>query len=612
MDASTGSVSRRQFLIGVAATTGGAILAACGGSGAPTDTPKPASPATVNPTTAAPTAAPSATTASAPAIPTGTPTTAPSATAAASSAPSGAAPVAGRTVASQIDATNIKRGGHLIEGFIGDVRTLNPVLGNDANSATITDLIFDALIYVDPDTLDAKPNLAASWDISPDGMAYTFHLKPGVTWHDGQPFTADDVKFSYDLYMDPSTGTPRASLLNQRVAKVEATDSLTVVYTLKAVNPAFLVVDARYGIVPKHLLEGVKREEVKSHPFSTAKPVGTGPFVLVEYLPGDHLTLAANPKYHRGVPALDTYVYRVAKDSTALYQQFKTGEVDYAPISPDLYDDARKQPGRVAVAYDSFSVRYLGFNLDPAKTPLFQDMRVRQALCYALNRQGVVDRVLEGLSTVAVGTQPVRSWAYQPDRITARYDYDSKKANDLLDAAGWARGADGVRTKEGTRLAFTCYVRGGDKASERMLAVFQENWKDVGVAMTPQTEENTAFGARIATSFDFEAILDMITWIVDPNQQAMFESTQRASFNHVAYKNPQVDSLLAQALKTLDREQRTQLYVQAQNLILADAPVCIVDFPKAITGINARVKNRIPNAVGTAFNAHQWYVTDGK
>jgi peptide/nickel transport system substrate-binding protein len=511
--------------------------------------------------------------------------------------------------------TNIKKGGHLTEGFIGEPRTFNPVLSSDANSAAVLQLVFDPLVYLDPDTLEPRPRLAKGWDTSPDGTVYTFHFAPGITWHDGQPFTADDVKLTYDLLMNPATGTPRAGVLNQRIAKVEVIDPLTVAFTTKGINPLFFAADtSSYGIVPKHLLDGVKPEEIRSHRFSTSAPVGTGPFAFKEYLPGDHLTLTANPRYHRGAPALDAYVYKVAKDSTTLYQQLKTGEVDYAPIPPDFYEDVRKQPNLSAVAYDTFGMRYFGFNLDPAKTPLFQDVRVRQALCYALDRQGVVDKVLNGLSTYAVGTQPVRSWAYEPEKITVRYDYDLQKANALLDAAGWARGADGIRAKEGRRLAFTCYAPSGDKAKERALTVFQENWKAVGVAMTPQYEEYSTFISRISSAFDYELFYhDLASWVVgDPNQQIMFDSNQKGGFNWMSYRNPQVDALDAEALKTLDREKRRPLYLEVQNLVLADAPVFVTDFPKGITGVNTRVKNRIPDAAPRTSNAHQWYVTDGK
>jgi peptide/nickel transport system substrate-binding protein len=302
----------------------------------------------------------------------------------------------------------------------------------------------------------------------------------------------------------------------------------------------------------------------------------------------------------------------VAKDSTTLYQQLKTGEVDYAAVSPDFAEDARKQPTLATVAYDTFGMRYLGFNLDPARTPLFQDVRVRQALCYALDRQGVVDKVLGGLSVVATGTQPVQSWAYQPDKVATRYDFDPTKAAQLLEAAGWTKGADGIRTKEGTRLAFTCEAASGDTAKERALTVFQENWRSVGVAMTPRFAENAAYLNRVSKAFDFELFYGDINWIVDPNQQIMFDSNQRGGWNWMGYRNPQVDELDAEAFRTLDRERRRQLYLAVQNVVLAEVPVFVTDFPKAVIGMSRRVKNRIPNAVTTTFNAHQWYVTDGK
>ena len=405
-----GRLSRRHFLGGAAAVAAGAILAACGGSTA-TDTPKPAAPTTAGGATTAPAAAAPTSAAATTAAPTTaaaaaatkpaasvTGTTAASPAAAASAAPAGtaasgtASATGGKTIASQIDKAAIKKGGHLTEAWNTDIRVLNPIVSTDVYSGYITSLLFDGLVVVDPDTLDAAPRLATKWDVSPDGKTYTFTIKQGVKWHDGQPFTADDVKFSYDLYMDPKTGTPRAGTLNQHIASVDVKDPQTVVFTLKDVIAPFMVTDVGYGIVPKHVLENVKREEIPTNDFTTTKPIGTGPFKFKEWVRGDHVTVVANPDYHLGAPALDQYVFKVVKDNTVLYQQLKTGEVDYGLVSPEFFDDAKKQTNFDTVPYDTFSFTYIAYNLDPARTTLFQDPKLRQALSYALDRKSIVEK----------------------------------------------------------------------------------------------------------------------------------------------------------------------------------------------------------------------------
>ncbi len=615
MDETAKRLGRRHFLSGVAITASAAILAACGGSSSATDAPKTGA------TASGATTAPAAATGAAPAASTTTAGSAaakPAGTTASGSAAAGSPATGAATtgkVKSQIDAAGIKKGGTLIEGGASDVRTFNPVLQGDTTSGLINGLVYDRLVDIDPDTLQPVPNLAMKWEISPDNKVYTFTLKQGIKWHDGQPFTADDVKFSYDSYMNPDTGSQRAGTLNQDIASVVVKDPQTVAFTLKDVVASFLVIDANFSLVAKHIFGSVAPKDFRTNEFSTTKPVGTGPFKMKEYKQGDHVTLSGNPDYHKGPTALDNFIYRVAKDSTTLYQQMKTGEVDYGTLSPELYDDAKKQANLNVVDYDTFSFTYFGYNLDPAKTTLFQDVKVRQALFYAVDRAAIVKKLFNGLGVVAVGTEPVLSWAYQPDKITMKYEYDAKKAAQMLDDAGWKAGPDGIRAKDGKRMSFSMWTNSGNKTRENYLLVLQESWKAIGVEMKPQFEEFSVYLDRINKNFDFEMFLVGFSWGVDPDQTTMWDSKQHGSgFNSYNYKSDKVDSLLQQGLRTLDQEKRRAIYVDMQNQVLADAPALVSDFPKGIIGVNKRVKNRIPNGVAGSDrnNAHQWYVTDGK
>jgi len=617
-------LNRRQFLAAVTAAAGSAILAACGNENA-TTAPAPTGSA-VAPvgSTVAPASAPTAASASKPATAmtgisaTGVPpvmagTPAPAAPAMASAPAASPAASTGKTIASQLDTAGIKRGGHLTLAATTDIQTFNPILSHDTSSGTIIDLVFDTLLYPDPDTLEFKPRLATKWDITPDGKTYTFALQEGVKWHDGMPFTADDVKLTYDLLMNVKSGTTRAGTLNDHIASVDVKDPLTVVFTLKDVIAPFLANDM-YGIVPKHILGALKPEAIPTSDFSTGKPIGTGPFKMQSYKQGDNVTLAGNRDYFRGATALDNFVYKIVPDTTVSFQQLKTGEVDVGTVRAELYDEAKKQTNFETVVYDTFSYSVFAFNLDPAKTTLFQDVKVRQAMCYAVDRPGVVQKILNGLATVGVGQQPIRSYAYQPDKITLKYEFDPKKANQLLDEAGWVRGKDGIRAKDGKRLSFIMrsYT---DKTVQDVMAVYQENWKDVGADMTPQYEDFSIFVNRIAKPHDFDMFY--VGWVfgVDPDQTIRWSSTQfPTGLNYNAYKNEKVDALLDQATHNLDRDKRIQLYTEVQNLVAADCPALPTTFNKALTGVSKRIKNYVPNAVFTAsaWDAYQWYVTDGK
>ena len=402
--------------------------------------------------------------------------------------------------------------------------------------------------------------------------------------------------------MNKDTGTARAGQLLERVASVEAKDATTVVFNMKDIIAPFLVSDCSYGILPKHILATVAPKDIPTNEFTTAKPVGTGPFMLKEFKQGDHVTLVANPNYHRGAPFLDTYIRKFVKDSTALYQQLKTGEVDFCAFTPDFLDDAKKQTNFNVVAYDAFSFNFFGYNLDTAGKglPIFQDVKVRQALFYAIDRKGIVDKIQNGQSTVAQGTMPTISWAYQPDKITTRYDYDPKKAAQMLEERRRMEEGLGRHPRQGWQEALLHNELPERQQDRRgVCRRLPGELKDIGVEMKPSFEEFSQFVTRITKTFDFETFFVGFSWGVDPDQQTMWDSKQHGpGFNLYSYKNEKVDQLISDGLHTLDQEKRKQIYLDMQNLVVA-APALITDFAKVIYGVNKRVKNFVPSAVVT-------------
>jgi peptide/nickel transport system substrate-binding protein len=217
------------------------------------------------------------------------------------------------------------------------------------------------------------------------------------------------------------------------------------------------------------------------------------------------------------------------------------------------------------------------------------------------------------LGKVAVGTEPVLSWAYAPDQITNKYPYDLNKANQLLDQAGWAKGPDGIRAKDGKKLSFTLWTNAGNTVREQYITVMQQMWKAIGVDATPKTEEWNAYLTRITETHDFEIFLVGFGWGVDPDQSTMWTTEgYTGGFNENKYSNPQVDQLCEQGLTTLDQDKRKQIYVQMQNILMDDLPSFILDFPQTTAAVNKRVHNLFPNAINIRWNAHLWWVADGK
>ena len=515
-------------------------------------------------------------------------------------------------VATQIDTTNIQPGGTLIEGGTITIESLAPLV--DANRHTL--FLFDPLVSVDSATLLPVPNLAEEWTISTDGLTYTFALKAGVTFHDGEPLTAADVKFTFDLLLNEETASPYHPIFSGRIASVETPDDRTVVLTLSQPVATFLNDLSAYslGILPQHLLAEVAPADLKTSDFAQSAPVGTGPFVFQEYLPGEALTLAANPSYHRGAPALEQYVLKLLTDPTAAYQQLKTGEVDVARVTPDFYEDATQQENFTPVPFDTFGMYMLAFNVDPEKgSPALQDVAVRRAIAHAIDRDIILERIYSGLGTVAIGTETPASWAYQPDQIAEQYPYDPERAAALLDEAGWILNGD-VREKEGQPLAFSILASATSKSDEGTVLAIQEFLKEVGIEVTPKFEEQPPL-ATLPGVREFEAAFFSFTFAPDPDQSLAWASDGiESGFNVFGYSNPAVDDLLARGLQTSDVEERTAIYVEMQNILVADLPAIVLLFQKNVVGVNNRVKNYIPSAVGYNWAVHYdapfWYVTD--
>ncbi len=505
-------------------------------------------------------------------------------------------------------------GGVLIEGGISDISTLMPVMSSDTASSNIHSFVFESLVEAHPDTLEPVGSLANSWSVSEDGLTWTFNLNDGIMWHDGTPFTANDVVFTYNLHMTEETNSPRFSDFTSKIESVEAADDLTVVFQAMQINPDFALDLAIYGIVAQHIWEDVAPADVATDPGATgedpSRVVGTGPFMFDEWVVEDRVTVVANPDYWDGAPNLDSYIYVNVADQATLVQQLKTGEVDYGSVNEAAVVEFENSDVGI-YEFPTLSFTFYGTQLDTEKSTLFQDVEVRHALLYALDRQAMIEAIRFGYGEVAVGTFPVLSWAYNPDGIDAdlHFDYDADKAKELLDSAGWTEGSDGIREKDGTKLAFTMYTNAGNTVREQYLTIMQEQWSQIGVEMTPQLEPFPALVERITETFDFEAFLIGFNWSVPPDQSPMWHTdSYPLGFNIVKYSNPEVDALLDEALSEINQDRRVELYTEFQNVLLADLPMAVLDFPESIRGVTSRAHNVFPNSVNRWFNLETWWI----
>lgn len=502
-------------------------------------------------------------------------------------------------------------GTQIVEGGLTEPRTLNPVLVADPISDQLSHLVFNGLTKVDPDTAEPVGDLAKGWDVSEDRLTYTFYLRDGVTWQDGQPFGARDVVFTYDLMMNEKARSPRYSRLVERIRRVTATDQSTVEFELVQPDAAFLMTLATFGIVPEHMLSDVLPEELVTDPFGLSTAVGTGPFTLQQWARGDRIVFRRNDRYFNGKPAVEQYVFKLVSAPQDLVSGLKDGSIDWAQLPPDLAAAAETVGVRVD-RLPSFDMTYVALQLDPTKSKLFLDTRVRQALLLALDRQQLLDQFWGGQGKVADGTLPPASWAYASSKTT--YRQNLVEAVRLLDEAGWNVGPDGIRAKDGVPLRFNLTTNGDDAGRRQIAEWLIQSWRALGVEAQPDYESWSSVRQRVVGTRQFDALLVGYRWDVDPDQTALWSSDSFFDgFNIGHYANTDVDTLLAKALASGNANERTQLYAQIQDLVMRDLPVLPLAFPDLVVGRSARLQDLKLTAIliGNRANIERWGLAKG-
>ena len=514
-----------------------------------------------------------------------------------------------------------KKGGHVVEGNFSDVRTFNSMLSSDTASNQVIGLMFDGLLNErkNGDLIGALAQDVPK--ISADGMTYTFKLRSGLKWSDGQDLTADDVKFTYQLAYDPAYkdfASPRRGDLSKYIASIDTPDPQTVIIHTTQVYAPFLASHGLYGILPKHILGGFSAKQLNTADFNNAPNVVNGAFKFVKWDKGQQVTMSRNDSYWAGAPYLDQWIYKVLPDSVAVTNQLKTGEIDVGPVDPGQFDALTGVSSVNRIEFPVPSFTFYAYQLDPSKLggQLFGDKAVRQALVYALNLQQVVDAIFFKHGVAATSCEPPTSWAFKA-KPQVQYSFNKAKAMSMLDAAGWTVGSDGIRAKNGTKLKFTMITNAGNKQRESMLTYMQQAWHDIGVDATPSLIQFPQLVSQIVDIRTFDMFLVGFNWANDPDEAPLFHSRNTApgGFNGFDFKNDQVDQILDQALTTLDKNKRKTLYGQFQDIMSDQQPAPVLVFNTGIWATNVRVQGTdfgtFNQYGGRPWNYKVW-VTDGK
>jgi len=499
-------------------------------------------------------------------------------------------------------------GDALVEGSIADVSGFLSAVTSDSASHNAAGYVFNGLVRYDKD-MKLEGELAESWEVSPDGKRIVFHLRKGVKWQDGAPFTSADVLFTYRRMIDPKTPTAYAEDFKQ-VTRASAPDPYTFIVEY---DRPFAPALASWGmhVLPEHLLE--KYPDLSRSPLNK-HPVGTGPFRFLEWKTGEKTVFAANPDYFEGKPYLSRVITRVIPDPATMFLELKAGGIDMMGLTPLQYT---RQTGTAEFRgsfnkyrYLSFGYTYLGFRLDH---PLFRDRRVRQAFAHAVNKKEIIDGVLFGLGKEATGPYKPGTWVYNPD--VKRYPYDPAKAKDLLAAAGWKDGdGDGVLEKEGRKFSFTVLTNAGNESRAKTAAILQQNLAAVGVKMEIRTLEWAAFINEFVDKRKFDAVI--LGWSIpqDPDLYDIWNSkkTGPKELNFVGFQNAEVDRLIEEGRRTFDLEKRKKAYFRIQEILAEEQPYVFLYYPDALPAVHNRIHGIEPAPAGISYNLIKWYVPAGR
>ncbi len=520
-------------------------------------------------------------------------------------------------------------GGTLYFILNGDPKTLNPALAQETTSTAVIGDLFSGLTRLDLKTMEVKPDLALRWEVSEDGRVWTFYLRRDVRWSDGTPFTADDVVFTFnEIYYNDSIPTPTRDILTVKgkKIKVEKIDRYTVRFTLPEPFAPFLnALSAE--ILPKHKLEKFVREGT----FNTAwnvntdpsEIVGTGPWVIKEYVKGQRVVYLRNPYYYRKdeegrrLPYLRRKVGVIVSDPDTALLKFSNGEVDYLGLRPQDLQHIAKLEGKEVEVYDlgpTPSTTFLVFNQNPnAKIPpyklrWFQNRIFRIAISHAVDREGICYLVYNGLAEplytpITPANRPYYAEGYYP-----KFEYNLEKARKLLESIGFRdRDGDGIlEDPEGHDLKFTLITNAGNKERETIGNILKEDLKKIGVEVHFQPIDFNNLVSRLtAPPYEWEAVIIGLTGSLDPHfGRNVWHSSGLLHMWHPRQESPstpweaEVDRLIDRGAVELDFKKRVELYRKAFRIITEQQPMIFIATPKSMLAVYRKFGNLFPTVWG--------------
>jgi peptide/nickel transport system substrate-binding protein len=495
---------------------------------------------------------------------------------------------------------------------------LNPMLGTEVIDKDLS-MFWGGYLFNWSDQNQLVPELAAqvptlaNGGISKDGLTITYHLRTGVKWQDGASFSADDVIFTWQQQLNPDN--PVISRLGfDDIARIDRRDDHTIAVHLKKrfspfVNMFFSMSNNPVAVLPKHLLS--QYHDLTRVAYNRL-PVGTGPFRVVEYVRGSHITFDANPLYWRGPPKLKRIEWQIVGNDNTILTLLESNQIDfYYRATEGLKPSLERIPGTSIIIYPFTQFADIGIN---ASHPPLDDLRVRRALAYATDRKELIDKVSHGVNALGDTDQPDFLWAH--DDHAATYPYDPRKAAALLDAAGWKLGPDGMRAKDGKPLQLGMTGFTGSSTVSSAQVVIQQQWRKVGVDIEIKDWPSNELYATLANggveqSGKFDVAYEEWANGIDPDDSILVTCTMAppAGWNVYHFCSKRLDAAEADALTTYDQAKRKADYAIVQEEMNNALPFIIIWYVRRMDVINTDFKNYKPaHAVTPFWNTWEWSI----
>lgn len=503
----------------------------------------------------------------------------------------------------------------------------NPLLSDSKYDDAVDSVVYSSLLKLDKNQ-NVQPDLAESYKVSDDNLKITFNLRKDLKWSDGEKLTAKDVEFTlkslahkdyqganYDFVKGIKGAKEYHEGKADMISGIKVADDNTIELTFEKPYAPALVNIGTTGIIPEHVWKNIEPAKWKTSAEQLKKPVGSGPYKLESFTEGSEVKFVKNDNYYSGAPKTEKLIYKVVNDDTVA-SELKNGSVDIADVS-NLKEADRKQ-----LETDKFMVKkyannlfqYMGTNL---RNKTLQDKNIREAFIYALDRKSMVDKLLEGNGTLVNTPMLSSSWAYPSADKLEKYDFNTNKAKELLEKAGYKdTNNDGYVDKDGKNLEFTLDVPTGNKLREQTAQIIQENLKQAGVKINLNTMEFKALMQKVVANHDFELYMMGNNLPADPDLTSYWSSSAvsdvkgKEGWNISGLKSSEVDKFLEEGISTFDMEKRKAAYEKFGMFMNKELPWIYLYEQNIVKAYNPKLKGFEPSTLRDFADAQNWVVEE--